>query len=297
VRDGNGSDDAMMRRYEGKWRMFAQPDPYDGSYSLTDPQSFNRYSYTQNDPVNFVDPSGLEPCYGAECGWGGFGGWGGGYSGGNGWGGDPRPGLQEIAQDEWDLWPLQSKVLWNDRWYYDNYNFSSLFEGSSPWSGFNPQNTAKDLDGNKLGTCLLDIYHIQLNNIDSYPEGPFTFTGTKNSGKGKQFTLEADLSKNSGTLGFWSSKPFAKAMTDPGWTGWFTPQIYIASDFLDRNFTFVQSLFVYEIGNALHFMTGLGQKPDHPERYGDLPADDVGGQLVDCVYGGRVTEQGTLDRP
>jgi len=60
VRDGNGSDDAMMRRYEGKWRMFAQPDPYDGSYSLTDPQSFNRYSYTQNDPVNFVDPSGLD---------------------------------------------------------------------------------------------------------------------------------------------------------------------------------------------------------------------------------------------
>jgi hypothetical protein len=27
---------------------------------LTDPQSFNRYSYTQNDPVNFTDPTGLE---------------------------------------------------------------------------------------------------------------------------------------------------------------------------------------------------------------------------------------------
>src|SRR5205085_9926452 len=26
-----------------------------------DPQSFNRYSYTQNDPVNFVDPTGLLP--------------------------------------------------------------------------------------------------------------------------------------------------------------------------------------------------------------------------------------------
>ncbi len=33
---------------------------YDGSYNLTDPQSFNRYSYPQNDPVNFVDPSGLD---------------------------------------------------------------------------------------------------------------------------------------------------------------------------------------------------------------------------------------------
>ncbi|MDQ3684948.1 MAG: hypothetical protein M3430_05025, partial [Acidobacteriota bacterium] len=35
-------------------------DPYDGSMNLADPQSFNRYSYVQNDPVNFVDPSGLE---------------------------------------------------------------------------------------------------------------------------------------------------------------------------------------------------------------------------------------------
>jgi hypothetical protein len=29
--------------------------------SAGDPQSFNRYAYVQNDPVNFVDPSGLDP--------------------------------------------------------------------------------------------------------------------------------------------------------------------------------------------------------------------------------------------
>ena len=38
---------------------FAQPSRWEGSYDLTDPQSFNRYSYVQNDPVNFVDPTGL----------------------------------------------------------------------------------------------------------------------------------------------------------------------------------------------------------------------------------------------
>ncbi len=58
-RDSDGGDDAMFRRYESKASRFAQPDPYDGSYVLSDPQSFNRYSYTQNDPVNFIDPSGL----------------------------------------------------------------------------------------------------------------------------------------------------------------------------------------------------------------------------------------------
>lgn len=60
-RDGNGGDDAMFRRYEGRWNRFSQPDPSDGSYDVTNPQSFNRYAYVQNDPVNLVDPNGLDP--------------------------------------------------------------------------------------------------------------------------------------------------------------------------------------------------------------------------------------------
>lgn len=58
-RDGNGNDQASARNYHGWLSRFDQPDPYDGSYDLADPQSFNRYSYTQNDPVNHIDPSGL----------------------------------------------------------------------------------------------------------------------------------------------------------------------------------------------------------------------------------------------
>jgi len=58
-RDANSSDEAMFRRYNRWHSRFDQPDPYDGSYSLTDPQSFNRYAYVQGDPVNFVDPTGL----------------------------------------------------------------------------------------------------------------------------------------------------------------------------------------------------------------------------------------------
>ncbi|HYJ86711.1 MAG TPA: S8 family serine peptidase [Pyrinomonadaceae bacterium] len=58
-RDVNGSDEAMHRRYNRWWGRFEQPDPYEGSYSFTDPQSLNRYAYAQNDPVNFTDPTGL----------------------------------------------------------------------------------------------------------------------------------------------------------------------------------------------------------------------------------------------
>lgn len=59
-RDANGGDEAMMRRYVGKWHRFVQPDPADGSYDLSNPQSFNRYAYVLNDPVSFVDPTGLD---------------------------------------------------------------------------------------------------------------------------------------------------------------------------------------------------------------------------------------------
>jgi hypothetical protein len=50
----------MFRRYNRWWSRFDQPDPYGGSYNLSNPQSFNRYAYGQNDPVNYVDPTGLE---------------------------------------------------------------------------------------------------------------------------------------------------------------------------------------------------------------------------------------------
>ena len=71
-RDANGTDEAMFRRYNRWQSRFDQPDPYEGSYSLTNPQSFNRYAYVQNDPVNFVDPSGLDdepvgPCPPGQC--------------------------------------------------------------------------------------------------------------------------------------------------------------------------------------------------------------------------------------
>jgi RHS repeat-associated protein len=66
-RDGNGSDDAMFRRYNRWQSRFDQPDPYDGAYNAADPQSFNRYAYVQGDPANYVDPTGLlmtgQTCY------------------------------------------------------------------------------------------------------------------------------------------------------------------------------------------------------------------------------------------
>jgi hypothetical protein len=41
----------------GRWMS---PDPYDGSYDVTNPQSLNRYSYALNNPLTFTDPSGQD---------------------------------------------------------------------------------------------------------------------------------------------------------------------------------------------------------------------------------------------
>jgi RHS repeat-associated protein len=110
-RDGNGSDEAMFRRYNRWHSRFDQPDPSDESYDFTDPQSLNRYSYVQNDPTNFVDPSGLiaqGPCMGGyDYETGACRGSGGGGGGGFDWpfwdsfnfGGDQPPGTPLMPND------------------------------------------------------------------------------------------------------------------------------------------------------------------------------------------------------
>ena len=55
----SGLDFAQARYYANLSGRFTSPDPFSGSAKLIDPQSFNRYSYVGNNPVNAVDPSGL----------------------------------------------------------------------------------------------------------------------------------------------------------------------------------------------------------------------------------------------
>jgi len=54
----SGNHYAMARYHANRLGRFLSPDPLAGRRG--DPQSLNRYSYVRNDPVNFVDPSGLD---------------------------------------------------------------------------------------------------------------------------------------------------------------------------------------------------------------------------------------------
>lgn len=63
--DVSGLDHAMWRRYDRSSGRWVGVDPDNDSLSPDNPQTFNRYAYVGNDPVNFVDPTGLssELCY------------------------------------------------------------------------------------------------------------------------------------------------------------------------------------------------------------------------------------------
>jgi RHS repeat-associated protein len=84
----NGTDHTLFRHYspgQGRW---IAPDPSNGSYSLADPQSLNRYSYLTNRPMNRVDRLGLdEEDAGDDDDDDDDGGGGGGGGGGDGGGG------------------------------------------------------------------------------------------------------------------------------------------------------------------------------------------------------------------
>jgi RHS repeat-associated protein len=58
---GSGLEHADFREYGATAAQWLSPDPYGGSYNYGNPQSMNRYAYTMNNPVSFVDPSGKDP--------------------------------------------------------------------------------------------------------------------------------------------------------------------------------------------------------------------------------------------
>ena len=62
-----GDDYAMMRRYQYTYGRFSSPDPIGGDPA--DPQTWDRYSYTADDPLNWVDPSGMNVAHPGACSW------------------------------------------------------------------------------------------------------------------------------------------------------------------------------------------------------------------------------------
>ncbi len=58
-----GLDHTWFRQYSSPLGRWMHPDPAGlAAVDPTDPQSWNRYAYASNSPLNYVDPSGLSDC-------------------------------------------------------------------------------------------------------------------------------------------------------------------------------------------------------------------------------------------
>jgi RHS repeat-associated protein len=55
----SGLDYAEQRYYSSSLGRFVSPDPYEKSAKLGSPDSWNRYAFVSNDPINRTDPNGL----------------------------------------------------------------------------------------------------------------------------------------------------------------------------------------------------------------------------------------------
>lgn len=62
----SATEHAQYRQYSHVLGRWMSPDPYDGSYDPTNPQSFDRYNYVLNNPVNATDSLGLDDCGGDD---------------------------------------------------------------------------------------------------------------------------------------------------------------------------------------------------------------------------------------
>ncbi len=127
-----GLHHATFREYNSTLGRWMSPDPYSGSYDLSNPQSLNRYSYVQNNPLESIDPSGeMKASYCIEydsgaCPNGGGGGGGytvdEGYTFGSGW--DPFGSFVTINTPEAGT-AYSSTESWENAVSNDPHNLAS----------------------------------------------------------------------------------------------------------------------------------------------------------------------------
>ena len=104
-----GLDYAVNRYYWSQWGRFISPDPYSGSASVADSQSWNRYAYAGNDPSDRGDSNGLDPYCGPNMWWQGE-----GCAYGTGEGGQGGPTFGEDGPGYSNCNPLYNDFCDND---------------------------------------------------------------------------------------------------------------------------------------------------------------------------------------
>jgi YD repeat-containing protein len=163
----------------------------------------------------------------------------------------------------------------------------------------------------KFQQCLKDLFHVELvsRNWEFHTSGEKKFTTELrstdpvgwwdwlfNSGENPSFTIETSFEQSGVNLGLRSggggNLTYGMTPRDDPHHNFVAPESFVHGKL------FGESIAVYELGNALGLLTKYQPPIKDPGRYqGSVVKGDVGGALVDCVYGGAVTEQGQIKPP
>jgi RHS repeat-associated protein len=200
-----GLNHTQWRKYDSAAGRWTSPDPYNGSMNAGDPQSFNRYAYVSNDPVNFVDPSGLnasgcsaEFSY-SQCG-GDDGFWSGNF--GNGvaifndvFGGMPEHTGEFLARHLVSVNPRAlSRFLPENAYYIGDMNWAYWWEKSDgtlvaeiitfSYERLRTMTFQRGQFGWSSGRLFRDVYGgLYEPGIEKDPHTPLDFTGAGGLGK------------------------------------------------------------------------------------------------------------------
>ena len=260
-RDSTGLDYADQRFYHPGVSRFVTADPYLASAGKGDPSSWNRYTYTRGDPINSVDPIGLQDCPVTFCvnGYGRIYGSGGSSGGGGGGSGNPPTeeqvgigdsgGVQmderawKAAQTLWRAFDLAMKALNSDK-------CKSLFGNESSTD----PNKVPTPDPKKVLAMILN--------------GGDTTGGSSPYGR---MVLDDIVSKpgttTSATAAVWTYKAFD---IGNGATQLMPSTVLItinsmAGNFVDGNVTEAAATLIHELGHAFYALGSLGGSSITPD--------------------------------
>lgn len=276
--DTTGLDHTWWRKYESQAGRWTSSDPLPGS--ISNPQSLNRYSYTQNDPVNFVDPSGLQwapfitwvSCIGNDCNYGLRGSFIAGFG----------EGPPEVGWPGGDYW-----------------------EGETEAEPKKPPTLSQ-----RVRECAEKLFGVNMTIfVSSRPgqDGAFTGTGPdvlRHGGNISTFTIYNDASSLSqaGIGSHWNLGGPAMGFTpNPdhpfNQANGYNPYTNFTGNDI-TNSRVVQATQVHELGNSLARITGIYSTMNgtvSPPQFGS--DRDPGVAMERCVFGGDVNSNGQVINP
>ncbi len=225
----SNTEHAQFRNYSSTQGRWLSPDPYSGSYSFGDPQSFNRYTYVRNNPLMAVDPSGMKMTFSAD---------------------DPGAGVQEQQADA-AAW--NADAFWNNLWAQSEGRYNNPLD--SPYA--NPDSWVYAPQASPEGEAIDVFCNDDLFNLDCAVaswSAKYVYNPTDHflTGNARILALAQAINGQAGVMG-----------TFKGMLGFYGASLLGGVESIFESFAALDSMVVgigapgYQASN-LHFVYGVG---------------------------------------